>query len=257
MADTIFLFGGTSEGHILAETAWERWECHVFVATKEGAEVLPDRISSSARMHIGRLDAEQMAETMRLYRPCLVMDATHPYAVEVSANIRKACDTEGVRYIRVLRAREEIADGIEAGNAEEAARILQERFPKQAVLLTTGSKELPVFSEVLASNPEIYARILPGEANVEAALKAGVQREHILTGLGPFSEEDNFAVLQRYHIAVLVTKESGSRGGFNEKLHAAKRAGAEVIVIRRPVEETGITLEEANELLSKITGINK
>lgn len=251
MADTIFLFGGTSEGHILAETAWERWDCHVFVATKEGAEVLPDRISSSARMHIGRLDAEQMAETMRLFRPCFVMDATHPYAVEVSANIRKACDTEGVRYIRVLRAREEIADGIEAGNAEEAARILQERFPKQAVLLTTGSKELPVFSGILAKNPEIYVRILPGKANIEASLNAGVRQEHILTGIGPFTEEENFKVMLQYHIAVLVTKESGSRGGFQEKVRAAKRAGAVVIVIRRPVEETGITLEEAIALLNQ------
>ena len=257
MTETIFLFGGTSEGHILAETAWEHWDCHVFVATEEGAEVLPDRISSSERMHIGRLDAEQMAEVMRTYHPEFVVDATHPYAVEVSANIKKACDTEGVRYIRVLRAREEIADCLEVENAEEAARLLQERFPGQAVLLTTGSKELPVFSENLAKNPEIYARILPGEANVEAALKAGVSREHILTGIGPYSEEDNLKILQQYHIAVLVTKESGSRGGFQEKLRAAMRAGADVIVIRRPSEETGITLEEASDLLNKKMEINK
>ena len=251
MADTIFLFGGTSEGHILAEEAWKQWDCHVFVATKEGAEVLPKEISSGERMHIGRLDAEQMAEAMRLYHPSFVVDATHPYAVEVSANIKNACAAEGIRYIRVLRVREEFAECPVAEDAKEAARILGERYSKQPVLLTTGSKELPVFTKILGENPDIYVRILPGEANVEAALKAGVQREHILTGLGPFSEEENFQVLQKYHIKVLVTKESGSRGGFLEKLRAAERAGAEVIVIRRPAEEAGISLEEAVAILKK------
>ena len=251
MKDTFFLFGGTSEGHILAESAWERWDCHVFVATPEGAEVLPDRIASSGHVHIGRLDAQQMAEAIRMYCPGFVVDATHPYAVEVSANIRNACAMEGVRYIRVLRAREETGDCTLAEDAKEAQRILQERFAGQPVLLTTGSKELPAFSEILADNPEIYVRILPGEANVHAALQAGVQQEHILTGIGPFSEEDNLRILQQHHIAVLVTKESGSRGGFSEKLRAAERAGAEVIVIKRPSEETGITLDEAIALLNR------
>ena len=249
MADTIFLFGGTTEGRILSEAAWHTWDCHVFVATTEGAEVLPAEIAKSGCVHIGRLDAQQMAAEMRLKKPLFVMDATHPYAVEVSANIRSACEAEQIRYIRVLRAREVISDCFEAENTEGAVRILKEHFPGKAVLLTTGSKELPVFSDILAENPNVYARILPGEDNMKAALKAGVKQNHILTGIGPFSEEENYQLLLQYKIEVLVTKESGKRGGFSEKVNAAKRSGAEVIVIRRPVEETGITPEEAMQIV--------
>ena len=245
----ILLFGGTSEGRILAEEAFGQWECHVYVATEEGAEFLPREMSEQRLVHIGRLDAEQMAEQIRKYQPQFVMDATHPYAVEVSKNIKSACEKENAEYLRVLRESSPVADGIMADNAEDAARILTENYRDSAVLLTTGSKELPAFAAVLSNNPKVYARILPGEENRHLAEEAGVLPEHILTGVGPFTEAQNLEVLQKYGIRVLVTKESGSRGGFAEKISAAGKAGADVIVIRRPVEEEGIRLERALEIL--------
>ncbi len=243
--ETLFLFGGTSEGHILAETAWKRWKCHVFVATPEGAAVLPNEIAESERTHIGRLDAAQMAEQMRLRKPAFVLDATHPYAVEVSANIQTACAAEQIKYLRVLRESIAYEGCMVAENAQEACESLIQNYATQPVLLTTGSKELPVFTALTKHNPEVYARILPGEANEAIALQAGIAQAHILTGLGPFSEEENRKVLREFNISVLVTKESGSRGGFAEKIGAAKKEGADVIVIRRPAQEQGITLEEA------------
>ena len=253
MADTIVLFGGTSEGRILAEAAMQHYECHVFVATESGAEFLPEDVRKQDYVHIGRLDADQMAETFRSLQPAFVMDATHPYAVEVTQNIRKACEREGVRYLRVLRESLAVQECIMAESAEDAERILLKQFRGCPVLLTTGSKELPLFSGLLYENPKVYARILPGEANEAIALQSGVLPEHLLTGIGPFSEEENYAVLHRYGIRVLVTKESGNRGGFSEKISAAKKAGAGVIVIKRPAEEEGITLQEALQILNMRT----
>lgn len=71
---------------------------------------------------------------------------------------------------------------------------------------------------------------------------------------GPFSEELNLAMLRQIRARWLVTKASGAAGGFQEKLAAARRAGARVVVIRRPREETGLSLRE---LAEKLTGMRR
>ena len=68
---------------------------------------------------------------------------------------------------------------------------------------------------------------------------------------GPFSEEFNLALLKEIKADYLVTKESGSYGGFMEKVQAAKRAGVQVIVIKRPETETGYSLEQVKDILLK------
>ena len=62
---------------------------------------------------------------------------------------------------------------------------------------------------------------------------------------GPFSVELNYALLRTVQAGWLVTKEAGKRGGFAEKIEAARQCGVSVVVIRRPVHEEGISLEEA------------
>ena len=66
---------------------------------------------------------------------------------------------------------------------------------------------------------------------------------------GPFSEEMNYAMLRETNARILLTKESGAAGGFPEKLRGAKRAGAAVVVVKRPVEEEGCSVEEVKALL--------
>ncbi|MBR1472150.1 MAG: precorrin-6A reductase [Lachnospiraceae bacterium] len=257
MAETIFLFGGTTEGRLLAEAALGTWNCHVFVATDSGEAFLPRQVRESAAVHTGRLQEAEMAEQMRRQKPVFVLDATHPYAAEASLNIRAACRMASVKYLRVVRESLAEEGSRQAGmpvqrkvkSAEEAARVLAAEYAGQPILLTTGSKELSAFSKLLAENEQVYARILPGEENIALARSAGMPADHILTGVGPFTEEENLEILRKYGIAVLVTKESGGRGGYLEKLRAAKRGGAEVVVICRPVEEQGISLEEALQLL--------
>ncbi len=242
------IFGGTSEGRELAETAaMFGWETHVYVATKTGADYLDEKVVSP---HIGRLDADGMAAELKRQQPRIVMDATHPYAVEASENILEACRKNGYPYYRILRENSLGKGDHEVGNASEAAALLQTAYPDVPVLLTTGSKELPAFEEYIKENPQVYARILPGDENEVRALSAGIQRDHILEGCGPFSEEENLRVLKTYGIRCLVTKESGRRGGYTEKLRAAGAVGCKVIVLRRPQENEGITLVQAKHLLT-------
>ena len=72
---------------------------------------------------------------------------------------------------------------------------------------------------------------------------AGLPDSHILAARGPFTLEENLAVLRRYAIRSMVTKDGGAAGGFPEKLEAARRCGVAVILVRRPKED-GFTMEE-------------
>ena len=253
MAERIVLFGGTVEGRELARLcAREGWDCHVYVATDTGEEFLRQL---PVTVHVGRLQAEEMTAEFARLEPALVLDATHPYAVEVSRNIRSACQRCSLRCVRILRNESSVRGDIEVSSADEAAKILRERFAQVPVLLTTGSKELQAFARAAMENPGIYARILPGEANRELAIKMGISPEHVIAGVGPYSEEENLRLMSEHGIRVLVTKESGRQGGYEEKIRAAARSGAVSIVIRRPAEENGITMEEAQKIIKNESSV--
>ena len=98
----VILFGGTTEGRMLAEYLSEAGvNALVCVATPYGDSLL--ECKSNITVHSGRLDELQMLELFTTERPKLVLDATHPYADIVTKNIRAACEKAGCQYVRIKR----------------------------------------------------------------------------------------------------------------------------------------------------------
>lgn len=87
---------------------------------------------------------------------------------------------------------------------------------------------------------------------LQNAIDAGFFPAHLIAMQGPFSTEINAALIRQFHIDVLVTKESGNSGGYNEKLMAAEQTGTDVVVIKRPVEHEGKCIKEVIEYLEKL-----
>lgn len=135
----------------------------------------------------------------------------------------------------------------EADSMEEAAKLLEKM--EGNILVTTGSKELEALRGLPGFSKRIFARILPQPEMVQKCMEMGLSGRHIICMQGPFSEEMNYAMLHETNARILLTKESGAAGGFPEKLRGAKRAGAAVVVIKRPVEEEGCSVEEVKALL--------
>lgn len=109
----VIIFGGTTEGRELARILADRGALvTVSVATELGEEMLRDIFSEEEPGHfrtlVGRLNVEEMQRIIRDYDICY--DATHPYAVEVTANLREACRKTGTKYIRVIRKEAERAE---------------------------------------------------------------------------------------------------------------------------------------------------
>lgn len=180
----------------------------------------------------------------------VVVDATHPYAAEASANIRAAAGHLGICYLRLLRpatidaalpepgsdtsGRPPASHVVEVPDAAAAVRFLA--GTEGPILLTTGSKDLPTFAALPDFATRLYARVLPDAAAVARARELGFPPAHLICMQGPFPREMNVATLRMVGARWMVTKDAGRPGGMPEKIAAAREAGVDLVVIARPPE---------------------
>lgn len=232
----LLVFGGTTEGRDLCRRLLALpVDVTVSVATPLGAEELEE----SERLHvlIGRKTAPEIEALAREYDLCV--DATHPYAVEVTENIRAACGKAGLPVLRLLRREQgDESDAVHVRSCTEAAEYLAPR--EGNILLTVGTKALPEFAAV--ERARLFARVLPTVASIQQCEAVGLPHRNIIALYGPFTEHMNVAMMEQYRIKYMVTKDTGAEGGLPEKLDAARKAGAVTVVVDRP-EDTGDDME--------------
>ena len=279
----VVIFGGTTEGRQLAEyliqlnkkQKMQTIEVHVCVASEYGAQVLPD--DAALKVHVGRLEQADMQEFLQKVQADICVDATHPYAVIVTQNIYQACKVVGVPYVRVRREMQEepgnadsvmqmsgthIADADGRRYADEISDSVYVKDTQAAVdylkgvtgniLITTGSKELHLYTQIPDYESRCTARVLPTQSVVEACTELGFTGKHLICMQGPFDLEMNLATLRYANADFLVTKASGKNGGYDEKCEAALAAGVHLVVIGRPREqvEPVMSLAQAEKYLT-------
>lgn len=248
----ILIFAGTTEGRKLSEHLSACGVAHTLcVATEYGEIVLNSH--PLAKVHRGRMNAEEMQQLMQSGTYGAVVDATHPYAQVVTENVKSAAEKTGLPYLRLLRemdVQEEQGEIRWFSSSEACAEALKATTGN--LLLTTGSKELHKFCICEEVKKRLYVRVLPGMESLSICQEQGIVGKQIIAMQGPFSEELNLALLRQFHIAALVTKKSGVSGGYQEKIEAAKRAGIPVYVITNEAEETGNTFTQICEKLEEI-----
>jgi len=248
------VFAGTAEGRRLAlELCRRGLEIWASAATGWGRELLEQQPEQNLHVREGRMDKAEMTSFLREGGFFAAVDATHPYAREVSENLRAACEAAYLPCLRLRRDATPLPGCRVAEDVREAARLCKS-LPGN-ILLATGAKELPDFCRELGGPEEtarVYPRVLPMAESLERCRQAGIPPGRIIAIQGPFSHELNLALMRQLSIAVLVTKDGGKTGGMPEKLSAAREHGAEIVVIRRP-EEPGqsYTAKEIIALLTK------
>lgn len=253
----VIVFAGTTEGYEISRfLAAHQVKTCACVATEYGSRSLKE----SEYLHVmaKRLTEEEMTDFFKKEKPELVLDATHPYAQEVTKNIKRACNDArriGVPYIRILRAKSSHQNrAVYVESAEAAVEYLKNT--KGNILLTTGSKELVTFTELPDYKERLYARVLSLTSVLEACLDYGIEGKHLIGMQGPFSKEMNVAMLRQYDCAYLVTKDSGKAGGFQEKMEAAEECKATAVIIGRPLKEEGISIGACKKMLAKQFGFS-
>ena len=237
----VLLFGGTSEGRLLAEYMSSLHLPSVVCVATDYGETLMD-VRDPVHVRVGRLDADGISDLIRSEGIRFVVDATHPYADIVTRNIAEACERCSVPCYRVHRDSEaedgclhfsSLADAIEWINTQPGI-----------VFSSLGAKASADLCGISDFRERVRLRILPYPDGISSCLALGYPMGHILAMQGPFSEEFNTACFRQTGASILLTKDTGHQGGFHEKVSAALACGMQVAVIDRPEDTEGFTMEQ-------------
>lgn len=236
----ILLFAGTHEGREAACSLKDSGkEFIASVATKQGAQLLKKSlgdINNNMSILCGPLDREQIESIVDIHNVATIIDATHPFAINISKNLIDVAVEREVQLIRIERPRLKLTEShliepvADVTSAAELACNLGE-----TLFLTIGSKAAYEFAEIaLKAGKKIVTRVMPSGESINKCLDAGFKRENIITGLGPFTKEHNISDFKKYKVDVVISKDSGAEGGLQEKVDAAAELGKKIVLIERP-----------------------
>ncbi|MDE5885473.1 MAG: precorrin-6A/cobalt-precorrin-6A reductase [Oscillospiraceae bacterium] len=237
----IAVIAGTSDATELIRILSQKHQITAFTATDYGREILQ---SCDCKISVGRLDLTGFSKKLANFE--FVIDASHPFAEEVTKTVRTVCKILDLPYLRLLRSGcAEIpgipeSDKIRIVNSKEEACAILSRMPGN-ILLTTGVKTLAFYEEHI---PDFavrgFVRILDTPDSRKVA-----ERSHanLIYALPPFMEQDLSEIVRKHQISVIVSKDSGTRGGVDQKIQIAEKFQIFLILIRKP-EESGMQMQE-------------
>jgi precorrin-6A/cobalt-precorrin-6A reductase len=177
-----------------------------------------------------------------------VVDATHPYADQMSAHAVAACREAGVPLASLVRAEWQRHAGDNwqvVGDTAAAARALG-TAPRR-VFLSLGRQDLHVFAR--APQHHYLARLI--EPPDRAALPPDLR---LLQARGPFERADEEHLLRAERIDVMVSKNSGGAATYG-KIEAARALGLPVVVIARPHKPAGVVMTSVDACVTWLHGL--
>jgi precorrin-6A/cobalt-precorrin-6A reductase len=167
-----------------------------------------------------------------------VIDATHPFAAQMSRHAVAACRQLDLPLLVLTRPPWMPQAGdrwIEVDDMHAAVAALGSA--PRSVFLTVGRLSLPAF----AAAPQHRYVVRTIEV---AGAGFDVPHKTLITAQGPFGVEDELALMRREGVEILVTKNSGG-AATQAKLHAARDLGLTVVMVRRPA---GDGVEEVHDV---------
>ncbi len=229
----ILLLGGTSDSvEILKLLVDEAFPVIFSMATQTPMDLPASRLITLRR---GAMDEAEMENSIASDKIDVLIDATHPYAAEVTRNARRVSLKTGVRYFRLTRKPVVTSSSgiiLAKDHADAALKALQ---LGGTILATIGIRNLGVYASMCnGSGSKLIVRALPTVDSLKVLKGLGIPVENTITGQGPFSYEDNVRAIRQFGVRTLITKDSGTRGGTEEKIRAAQDEGCNVIVVQRP-----------------------
>ncbi|WP_136620203.1 MULTISPECIES: cobalt-precorrin-6A reductase [Mesorhizobium] len=241
MTHRILILGGTTEARQLAGKLAARASVTLSLAGRTESPVaqgVPVRTG-------GFGGADGLAAYLRKEHIDLLIDATHPYAAQISANAAQAARVAGVPILALRRPGWEPVEGDRwtlVDTSGDAAQALG-RAPRR-VFLALGRQEVAAF-EAAPQHHYLIRSVDPVEP------KLAVPDAVYLLARGPFHEAEERALLEKHRIDVVVSKNSGGAATYG-KIAAARVLGIEVVMVRRPALPDVASAETVEQLAAMV-----
>jgi len=232
--EAVWVFSGTADGNALArELMGHKYSVVVSTASNYGRELVEADLPRPSVIS-GRMGHKARLQLMKNHGARAIVDATHPFATEISKQLQVLARELNIPYLRYERPEVPKSTFARYCPDANAAAIAALDLGKR-IFLATGVKDLSAFLQMPGSQQaKWFVRITPEKDSLDQALAAGIPRAHICAMQGPASHQLNVALWKEWGIDCVVTKESGEAGGFSEKLEAARELGLKLVVIERP-----------------------
>jgi precorrin-6A/cobalt-precorrin-6A reductase len=230
----LLVLAGTEDGRKLASEFQKRGhQVLVSTLTEYGAEIAG---SKGLRTRSGALEENQFKAMLKEQEIEALIDATHPYAENIRSLAQRVCQEGETPYYRWERPKGQYPSDpliyLER-DIESAARCACHLGKR--IFLSTGSKNLKQWMDHLGLKKcEVFVRVLPTVQVLELCEEVGLKPYQIIAAQGPFTQKFNEALWEQLKIDVVVTKESGSVGGTDEKVQACLELKIPVIILERP-----------------------
>ena len=251
MNTKIFLIAGTEDGRKLAEfLSAEKFDVTASVVSDYGRKLL--ETCAGIKINDKPLDKDELEKILREGDFKFLVDASHPYAKNISSNAIEAAQAAQIFYIRYERAEINFDyEKIFKVDGYEAAAIKAAELGKN-IYLTTGSRNLKIFVDML-KDCNLTVRILPTAEVVSQCEALGLLPKQIVAMQGAFSTELNVELFKHARAEVIVTKNSGQIGGADTKIQAAQILNLPVVMIERPkisYPNLAVTFDEVLKVVS-------
>lgn len=247
----ILVLGGTSDSIEICNLLNEKKVDYIVSVTTSYGEDLAKKCSN--KIILKKMTIEDMVDFINENSITKIIDATHPYAVEVSTNAIKASQITSIKYLRFER--ESLIKNVDYENKyivndiNEACEVANKIGHN--IFIGTGSKNLYIYKEKI-KNKNLIPRVLPTSEVLISCEELGFNADNIIAMKGPFSVEMNESTYKQYNIDLVITKESGAAGGFLEKIQACENLNIPVIIIRRKEMNYPNTIGKIQNLIDLI-----
>ncbi|WP_417814891.1 cobalt-precorrin-6A reductase [Thalassospira alkalitolerans] len=242
----ILIFGGTGDANRIAGDLLQEFgsdlRLQLSLAGRTSAPRLPDGIP----VRIGGFGgAEGIISWLGSEKIDLVIDATHPYATQISSHVAMACHAVATPCIQFQRSVWKQTDQdrwIMVKSLADAANILPEHGER--ALIASGRKDLAHFEGL----EKTWLLVRTVESPTEPFnLKYG----EWLIARGPFTVAGEIELLQRHNIDVIVSKNSGG-SATEAKVLAARELNIPILMVERPGASPVAQAENIQEIIENV-----
>ena len=235
----ILVFGGTTEGRMAAKVLDESGAIYYYSTRSDVQDI---QLAHGVRL-TGTMELAQMKVFCLEHDIALIIDATHPFAQNLHYNVVNLAQQLGVPLIRVNRIfPPHDADLVWCRDYDDAISQLNKHNVERLIAFT-GVNTIGKLKDYWQHN-ECWFRILDRDESREATATAGFPQDHLVY----YESHGTEQLLKQLQPQAIITKESGTSGGFVEKVDAARRNGVLTFVVECPPypSASGMAIEHVN-----------